>query len=164
MRNRVFSVKSLDYTELFVVKMEEFDRMKKEFELISRKFFIRQMQQTKWILAFHLHMLKMNGSNNATKLRNFAEAAMMNESDLYSTLKFSTESDSDLELPSEKEIEEKNSFRMTMWARLAYSCKSGRRSGNDQKQPWTRTRLRKSCKKLPESKRKAPVPLILTTL
>lgn len=96
MRNRGYSVKSLDYTELFVVKLEEFDRMKRDHELISRKFFIRQMQQTKWVLAFHLHMLKMNG-NNANRSRNFAEAAMMNESDLYSTLKFSTESDSDLE-------------------------------------------------------------------
>lgn len=55
------------------------------------------MQQTKWILAFHLHMLKTLGRNDLTKSRNYAEYAMMNESDLYSTLKFSTDSDSDVD-------------------------------------------------------------------
>lgn len=32
--------------------------MKRDFIHVSKKFFKKQIQQTKWILAFHLHVVK----------------------------------------------------------------------------------------------------------
>lgn len=49
----------------------ELDKMKREFASIAKEFYKRQMQQTKLILSFHLHMLKTFGKTDLTKSGRF---------------------------------------------------------------------------------------------
>ena len=64
MRNRVHNLKSQVSAEFLTLHLNDIDRMKKEHVSIAKRFFKRQMQQTKQILAFHLHVLKIFVNKN----------------------------------------------------------------------------------------------------
>jgi|LakMenE18May11ns_1017448.scaffolds.fasta_scaffold8442349_1 hypothetical protein len=58
MTRRHYSLQCIENSECLVLSFDDFDRMKRDFIPISRKFIKKQIQQTKWIMAFHLHVLK----------------------------------------------------------------------------------------------------------
>lgn len=71
MRYRCYNVQCIEHCEFLILHHNELDKMKKEYYSIAKEFYKRQMQQTKLILSFHLHMLKTFGKNDLTMTGRF---------------------------------------------------------------------------------------------